>query len=732
MRHTAGTLKNSTLNTNLNELAHAFIRELAMAARKVSIYGGNHQVAERALERPFLICGQIFAFKKYINLNLHKGDLSVLNIILKESVFTADIIRFMQILDLNSILLHDAVTFTEFSKFVNRIVKRANASDSGSQVAAWLTENNISTVEVNSELGIEFFENNRVYRGDVVTDFSVRGMAMQQLGDDLKRLAVISLRGEEALPEFQIDFHIDIVNYVIPEKVALFSSHLVCRTLTELSGKEDAIDVYQAICKLIEYHPDREQIANELESSAANCELGHQVVEELIRPTGMIQIESSRKLDALTEDIFSDTENLSVSSEESNNFADCFTRLLKTGQREKAVYKMNQLTDMLSAPDPGFRQKALALLTCSIAELHSETDIIVLEKVSDYVVRKISNRKETYEYSDFIWRLLENNLVHRRFDLMVALTSAMAQRRKVEEEVTVYDSMAIKQVFANLNRREVLGRLVDELVRADYGVASLLKEIFVNIGSEEVALALTEIITHPERTVRQHALKTLSEMGNPALKICSQILNDDTVFERDNNRLELHDSKWYVIRNAIFVLGLIKDQAAIWALRLRFNDTDIRVRREIVTALEKIGGEDACDLLVLMAADPVKEIRERSVITVGLIGTEESVPLLADVACSTPSLAIHAVTAVGKLGGEEALSFLGSLLEDEGKLSSLAGGQVHREDLRLAVVKALGTIGNAQSITRLKRYRESIPAAQRLFFKNSQVNKTISEILARH
>ena len=50
----------------------------------------------------------------------------------------------------------------------------------------------------------------------------------------------------------------------------------------------------------------------------------------------------------------------------------------------------------------------------------------------------------------------------------------------------------------------------------------------------------------------------------------------------------------------------------------------------------------------LMAADPVKEIRERSVITVGLIGTDDSAPLLADIAHSTPMLAIHAINAMGK------------------------------------------------------------------------------------
>ena len=119
----------STLNINLNELVHGFARELAMAAKKVSIYGSSHPVAERSLAKPFMMAAQIFKVKRYVNINLLRGELYILNICLKDSVFIKEIVRFMQVLDLNAILFECHMTMNEFTAFMGRFVKRVNVSD---------------------------------------------------------------------------------------------------------------------------------------------------------------------------------------------------------------------------------------------------------------------------------------------------------------------------------------------------------------------------------------------------------------------------------------------------------------------------------------------------------------------------------------------------------------------------------------------------------------------------
>jgi HEAT repeat protein len=309
---------------------------------------------------------------------------------------------------------------------------------------------------------------------------------------------------------------------------------------------------------------------------------------------------------------------------------------------------------------------------------------------------------------------------------------ALAGRRRLQDGVTTYDSMTIKKAFENINQPEVISALVDELIKARAEDVAYVKSILIGIGSEEIAMALSHIISHPLRHVRQLSLKILAELGKNSLKVFSDMLVDDTWFERDKERHELPDARWYVIRNAIFVLGSLRDQGGIMALRLRINDQDIRIRREIISSLEKIGGEDSIDLLIVMAEDRDREIREAALGALGMVGTPEYAPLVIDLTKKNPTDSIRAVAALGKIGGTEARTFLGGLLEDEESLNNVAAGKVSREDLRAAIVRALGNIGDAESISKIRAFQGSLSAAQKLLMRGSTVQKAIAEVLSRH
>ncbi|MDH3891491.1 MAG: HEAT repeat domain-containing protein [candidate division Zixibacteria bacterium] len=201
------------------------------------------------------------------------------------------------------------------------------------------------------------------------------------------------------------------------------------------------------------------------------------------------------------------------------------------------------------------------------------------------------------------------------------------------------------------------------------------------------------------------------------------------MFERQSDRHELPDARWYVIRNTVFVLGSLKDPEGVAALRLRINDNDIRVRREIVRSLEKIGGDDACDLLIVMADDRDQEISESSVIAAGIIGRPDSAPLFIDVARRHPLLSARCVFALGKMGGSDATAYLIKLLGCDDELSRIVGQGVSKDDIRLAVIKALGSIGGEDAINSIQEYRDGMSRTHKLFSKNSPINKAIQELL---
>ena len=733
------SINESTLATSLNELAHGFIRELAMACRKVSIYGSDHPVGMKAIDKPFFALDEIFRFLNHVNLNLHGGLLYVLNIRLKPSLFTDEIVRYMQILETEAVLFNRRLTMTEFAGFIDRLVKRVDLSSHENLLSTYLEKKNITTIEVNSESAFKFFESQKKYRGDIHYDFSVKNIALQQLGDSLMTLADINHRGQTALDERSIDFTLGIIEYLLPEKFATLPSEEITGTLTDLARqlnslpdddkmKASLLDSYQSLYSLVDYHPQRDDIIAELERYLSTNKLPVEATKELSTPVGAIRVASSEQIDKLLQRLFL-PENHEYDTDE---YRQAFQRLLKTGQRAKATDIMLDLLQSLISPDGGVHQRALQLLLCSIAPMDLVADAQVFEATVDRAIADLAQRKETFAYSEVLRALLEKSLVSRRFDLMDRLAGAMAQRRQYEGDVAVYDSMAVKKAFESLNRREVVEALVDDMIRADHETSRHIRKVLISIGSEEVAVELSSIISHPIRQVRQQSLKVLAELGKASLKVFAGILMDDDMFEREKGRHELPDSKWYVIRNSIFVLGSLRDTEGVTALRLRLNDSDVRVRREIISALEKIGGEDACDLLILMADDPVKEIRESAVIAVGLIGTPEIALQLFDLARRNPSVAVRTVSALGKIGGEEARIYLIGLLEDDKELSRMISGQVPKEELRVAAVKSLGNIGDKKSIAALMGYKDNLPATQKIFFKNSPVNKAIAEILSRH
>ena len=715
-------------------MAHSLVRELAMACKKVAIYGSHHPLAATALERPFLLVTGIGRFRTHISFNLQQGHLYVMGIRMKESIFTGEIIQSMQVQDIGVILIDRMLSMAEFTVFVDRLVKRIDTSDQKNLLSTYLHEQKIASIEVNSETGFALFEKSKQYRGDVDGDFSVRRLALDAMGESLPFLARINAVDDNQLQECGINFDPEVVRYLLPERIASLPYQSIREELVEKTSGDSASDDSSAdadksaqiagMARLADYHPDRQLILENLQDAR---------ISSPTNAAGSAPLSASSvhsQPDAVS-DVLAAAFDQNNDIDPTDEFQDVFQRLLKTGQRGMAIEVVHQLMDRLISTEASDRTTALKLLLICIDQLSILRDSSVVIDVVDRIVACITQGIETYEYSEFIWRLLEKLMLGRHYELMARLTVGLAIRRRIKDTVTIYDSIAVKKVFSELSRPEIVKTLIDELITSSRQEVAHIRDVLIAAGSEEVALDLSRIISHPVRQVRQQALRILAELGKASLKVCSRILMDDSMFARETNRHELPDSQWYVLRNAIFVLGSLKDEAAIIPLRLRINDQDIRVRREIIRSLEKIGDEDACDLLIMMATDQEREIAEAAAIAIGAIGSEEIVPLVIDVIRRSPRVATKAINSLGKIGGEEATRFLALLLDDSEEFSAVQGGQVAKEDLHLAVIKALGQIGDDLAVGKVREFKENLSATQKIFFKNSPVNKEITTILSR-
>ena len=641
----------------------------------------------------------------------------------------------MQLRDINALLFERDMTRENLTTFVEQFVRRVSPRDPNYQLSHFLEEKEIKTIQVNSHLAFQLFENWKLYRGDVEGDFSVKKYCLDQLGEDIKTLVSFIEADPDYLVEKYVDFHPAIINYLLPDKVAAISSDTIRSVLSELANqvnsqddeekKAEAFGLITSIFKLITGHPDREKIVEHLDSDIKQRIIDHGGLDEHQTETGKIRISSRNRIDGLLEEYF-EPESESYDTEE---FTDAFHRLLKTGQQGKASEVVCHLMDYMSNSDPQYRQKALGILLNITEQLKSDIDRSLFDSIVNDVVTRLATKRETYEYSEFIWRIFEKCRREERYDLMAKLTANMAMRRQVNDGITIYDSMTVKKAFESINQKDIIDQLINTMIKGNHETANYIRDVLIAIGSEDIAFALSQIISHPIRQIRQQSLRILAELGKASLRVFSRIIMDDTWFERDIDRHELPDNKWYVVRNSIFVLGSLRDEEGLVPLRLRIADNDVRVRREIVAALEKIAGEEAIDLLILMAEDSVREIRTSAINAIGIVGNQETTPLLIDVVKRNPTDAPRIVTVLGKLGGLDAAAFLNRLLEDPEELSNITGGRISKDELRLAIIKALGKLGDDKSLSTIKNYQENMSTTQKIFFKNSPVQKAIAEIL---
>lgn len=81
----------------------------------------------------------------------------------------------------------------------------------------------------------------------------------------------------------------------------------------------------------------------------------------------------------------------------------------------------------------------------------------------------------------------------------------------------------------------------------------------------------------------------------------------------------LNDSRWYVVRNIIYILGKIGDKVAVDYLLKTVNHSDIRVRKEGIKALGELGAPGVFPALRECFNDPEVQIRTAAVRALGNI-----------------------------------------------------------------------------------------------------------------
>jgi hypothetical protein len=278
----------------------------------------------------------------------------------------------------------------------------------------------------------------------------------------------------------------------------------------------------------------------------------------------------------------------------------------------------------------------------------------------------------------------------------------------MDEDAHAAQVMAVADYLAletDLERAgEALGIWSDELRRALAGrderqVAALLqpvRSVLLGGGEERPALfeayvrrALTpevvlDAVTAEAADGHPHLAALLAPFGDDGVEVLLDLLAEENDRQRRALLLgalrriahehprrvvaRLSDARWYVVRNAVSILGSARNPSVLSRLAEAASHASAEVRREVPEALANAGGPAAAPYLARLATEGADDVRRSAVGALATIVGQQAADALADVARRAPDRVIR-LQAIDELAARpEGLDALEGLVAGDGRL----------------------------------------------------------------
>lgn len=208
-------------------------------------------------------------------------------------------------------------------------------------------------------------------------------------------------------------------------------------------------------------------------------------------------------------------------------------------------------------------------------------------------------------------------------------------------------------------------------------------------GPAALDLAVEKMGSSDNLAVRKALSTLIVRLGEPALPSLLTMLDDN---------------RWYIVRSLCTILGDIGSLAAVPGLKKCLLHTDIRVGKEAIRSLAKIGGKEAEAAIISMLRDNDPSLLPQAVTSLGGMKSKKALSDLMNIVHSddmfltTLSLKTNALTAIGLIGDQQVTPYLVKLLE---KRHLLARGRW--EQFKIAVALCLGKLGDTRALPVLRK-----------------------------
>lgn len=259
----------------------------------------------------------------------------------------------------------------------------------------------------------------------------------------------------------------------------------------------------------------------------------------------------------------------------------------------------------------------------------------------------------------------------------------------------------ISEVYQDPGQREMIARVftkagsveVLKILFSESGETGDIRNYLLLLDKEALPAMLDLLGELQDRKHRKLLCEVLAEVGRKDIELFSESMRDE---------------RWYVVRNIVMVLGMIKEPSVMKHLETALRHSDPRVRREAARALEGLQAEGTNRLLLMAMKDADLAVR----ITVfkamrrfrdpALLQAVKERATREELKDKPFSEKKEIIETLAVLGGENVLPILSDLFKK--------GWLIEKNEvteIRACAAYGLGRIGTAEAVSLLEKETDS-------------------------
>ncbi len=265
-----------------------------------------------------------------------------------------------------------------------------------------------------------------------------------------------------------------------------------------------------------------------------------------------------------------------------------------------------------------------------------------------------------------------------------------------------------KKILEDKNEEEERKRLARKILLAagDEPIVSLLGEI-LDSGQEMEEKLFEDYVRFLDRNALVPFMKILGELKSiHGRKIVIDALILLGIKDITTLAKGLTDSRWYVVRNIIYILRKIGDKRAVDYLLKTVKHGDIRVKKEVIRALGELGGGGVLQTLRDCLEDPEIQVRFAALQALGNIKSEAPKRIIMN-KISDKNFKEKGFDekkeyfeVLSQWKDEEVFTFVVGIIKKKTFL-----GRTKNYESRACAAHCLGLLGNKDALSVLNKYR---------------------------